>query len=112
MTLLLIDSKGKLRLMNVQDILYLQTSGFGGLDFYAFDERFKPLTSLQNWFTLLQNEGFMQLDRGTIVNVKKISSYDPNLRVVVVPTHEGNILIPFTENIQRELVSRLYSLIE
>ncbi len=112
MNLLLIDSKGKPRVMNVHDILYLQTNGFGGLYFYSFDERFKPISTLLDWCTFLQSEGFLQLDRGTMVNVRKISSYDPTLRVVTIPNHNGNIIIPFTENIRRNLAIELNSMNE
>lgn len=103
MILSLIDSKGNHRLLDTQDILYMQTNGSGELHFYAFDEQFRAFSTLKDWSLLLQADGFLQTDRGTIVNTRKINSYDPSLRVVTIPVLDGTVTIPFAENVRRKL---------
>jgi DNA-binding LytR/AlgR family response regulator len=56
---------------------------------------------------MLQNEGFIQTDRGTIVNARKIDSYHPSMRVVTIPWMDGKVSIPFSEKVQRKLEEEL-----
>ena len=107
MILLLIDSSGDYRLLSTQDIAYLQTNGQGELQFYTHDETYRPITLLKEWAALLKNEGFVQLDRGTIVNTRMIESLDPDLRVVTIPLMDGAVTIPFAEKVRRKLEKEL-----
>jgi len=107
MILPLIDSSSEHHLLNVQDIAYLQTNGHGELHFYAYDETYRPISLLKDWAMLLQNEGFVQMDRGTIVNTRKIELFDPNLRVVRIPLMDGAVTIPFAEKVRRKLEKEL-----
>lgn len=103
MFLPIVDSNGQYRLLNAQDILYLQTDSKGKLYFYTFDESYRAVSLLREWAELLLPEGFIQTDRGTIVNAKKIESYDPKLRVVTIPVKHGAIFIPIVDKERRKL---------
>lgn len=107
MILPLIDSSGEHRLLNVQDIAYLQTNGQGELHFYAYEGMYRPVTLLRDWAMLLQKEGFVQMDRGTIVNARMIESFDSQLRVVTIPLMGGAVTIPFAEKVRRKLEKEL-----
>ena len=107
MILLLIDSSGEYRLLSTQDIAFLQTNGQGELHFYAYDETYRPISLLKEWAMLLQKEGFVQMDRGTIVNTRKIESFDPDLRVVTIPLMDGAVSIPYAEKVRRKLEKEL-----
>lgn len=107
MILLLIDSSGDYRLLSTQDIAYIQTNGQGELQFYTHDETYRPISLLKEWAALLKNEGFVRLDRGTIVNTRMIESLDPDLRVVTIPLMNGAVTIPFAEKTRRKLEKEL-----
>lgn len=109
MILSLIDSSGEHQLLNARDIMYIQTNGQGELNFYAYEEKYRAVSTLRDWAVLLQNEGFIQTDRGTIVNARKIDSYDPRLRVITIPLMNGNVSIPFAEKARRKLEEELSS---
>ncbi|MFB9274153.1 LytTR family DNA-binding domain-containing protein [Cohnella cellulosilytica] len=103
MMLSLVDSNGDVCLVSIQDMVYLQMNGREGLQFYTDNGIYKALTATKDWATFLQDKGFLQLDRGTIVNVKKVAAYNSELRVVTVPTSEGNVLLPVAEKVQRQI---------
>jgi len=58
---------------------------------------------LRDWAALLQAEGFIQTDRGTIEKVRKIGSYNSKLRVVTIPTLNRAVSIPIAEKTRRKL---------
>lgn len=103
MFLLLINSRGELCTVDIQNLIYLQIDGAEGLRFYGFDCKFRALTTIRDWAILLQDHNFMQLDRGTVVNVEKIMRYISDLRVVTVHTSEGEVLLPVAEKVIRPL---------
>jgi len=107
MILLLINTSGEYRLLSTQDIAYLQTNGQGELHFYTYEEMYRPISLMKEWAKLLQTEGFVQTDRGTIVNTGMIESIDPNLRVVTIPLMDGAVAIPFAEKARRKLEKEL-----
>ncbi|WP_373232983.1 LytTR family DNA-binding domain-containing protein [Cohnella sp.] len=103
MMLSLVDSNGDICLIDIQDMVYLQMNGHEGLHFYTDNGIYRALTAAKDWAAFLQNKGFLQLDRGTIVNVKKVAAYNPELRVVTVTTSEGNVLLPVAEKVQKQI---------
>ena len=110
MILPLIDSSGKHRLLSTQDIAYLQTNGQGELQFYSNEGISRPIILLKDWAMLLEKEGFVQIDRGTIVNMRRIGSVDPNLRIVTIQLLDGVVSIPFAERMRRRLEKELGAL--
>lgn len=109
MILSLINSHGELCFLDARNILFLQTNGQGELYFYTYEEKYRAVSMLKDWGQLLQREGFMQVDRGTIVNTKKIEYMDPILRVVRIPLLDGAATIPFTEKVRSKLREELIS---
>ncbi|MFC4304390.1 LytTR family transcriptional regulator DNA-binding domain-containing protein [Cohnella boryungensis] len=103
MMLSLVDSNGDICLVDIQDMVYLQMNGHEGLHFYTDNGIYKALTAAKDWAAFLQDKGFLQLDRGTIVNVKKVAAYNSELRVVTVTTSEGNVFLPVAEKVQRQI---------
>jgi len=98
MILPLFDSHGNLNMVNVsEEILYLQTDGFGGLRFYSDRDELRALKLVEEWSDLLSREGFMRMDRGTIVNLKKVSDFDPKLGILEIRTADKRICLPATE---------------
>lgn len=110
MILPLINANGEHRWLNVEDIAYLQTNGQGKLHVYTYNETYRPISLLREWGVLLQKEGFLKIDRGTIVNVRMIESVDSNLRLVKVSLKSEVVSIPFAEKMLRQLEKRLDSL--
>jgi DNA-binding LytR/AlgR family response regulator len=103
MILPLLNSEGQYCLLDVQEIIYLQTNGRGELLLYSYDETYKMITMLRDWSTLLHKSGFIQMERGTVVNERKITSYDPHLHVVRILTSGGEVSIPVSEKIHRKI---------
>ena len=104
MILPLFDSHGNLNMVNVpEEILYLQTDGYGGLRFYSDRDELRAVKLIGEWSDLLSREGFMRVDRGTIVNLKKVSDFDPKLGILEIRTAEKRICIPTTELMLRQL---------
>jgi len=106
MILQVIASNGEHRILDVADIVYLQTDGYGEVLFYTFDDRYRAITRLGEWSELLREEGFLQTDRGTVVNTRKITSLDRSLRVIKVAMSEGDVNIPVSERAQKQLSKR------
>lgn len=103
MILALISPNGELCAVDVQDLIYLQVDSADGLRFYSYEGKFKALSAIKEWAALLQEQNFIQVDRGTIVNVGKVKEYNPHLRVVTVHTSEGEVLLPVAEKVIRPL---------
>jgi len=103
MILPLINANGEHCWLNVEDIAYLQTNGQGKLHVYTYNETYRPISLLREWGVLLQKEGFLKIDRGTIVNARMIESVDPCLRVVVISRAGGAVSIPYSEKVRAEL---------
>ena len=110
MILPLINSSGEHRLLNTQDIAYLQTNGQGKLHFYSNEGISRPMILLKDWAMLLEKEGFVQIDRGTIVNMGRIGSVDADLHVVTIPFLDSVVSIPFAERMRRRLEAELGAL--
>jgi len=107
MILPLINFEGEFCLLDTQDVLYLQTNGRGGLHFYTYEDEYKAVSMLKDWAALLQAEGFIRTDRGTIVNVRKIESYDPILHVMMIHTLHKTVRLPLTRVVRREQAEAL-----
>ncbi|MFB9274115.1 LytTR family DNA-binding domain-containing protein [Cohnella cellulosilytica] len=91
-------------MLDVADIVYLQTDGYGEVLFYTFDGKYRAITRLGEWSELLREKGFLQMDRGTVVNMRKIISLDRGLRVIKVAVSEGDVNIPVSERAQKQLL--------
>ncbi len=107
MLLPLLDSRGKHCLLDVQEIVYLQTNGAGELTIYSYDEKYKTISMVKDWSQFLQNAGFIRLDRGTVVNTRNINSFDPLLNVVRIQLSNGEVLIPASQKMQREIRAQM-----
>jgi DNA-binding LytR/AlgR family response regulator len=104
MILQVIASNGEHRMLDVADIIYLQTDGYGKVLFYTLDDKYRAITRLGEWSDVLRKEDFLQTDRGTVVNRRKITSLDRGLRVIKVAMSEGDLNIPISERAQKQLL--------
>jgi DNA-binding LytR/AlgR family response regulator len=105
----LLNSKGKYCLLDSQEIIYLQTNGAGELSIYSYDEEFKIISMVKDWSNLLHNAGFMRLDRGTVVNIMNIKSFDSLINVITIRLSSGEVLIPVSQKMLRELKAQIKS---
>jgi DNA-binding LytR/AlgR family response regulator len=99
----LINSKGQFCFLDVQKIIYIQTNGLGELIVHTYNDTYKFITILRDWSVLLRKSGFIQVDRGTVVNEKEIASYDSSLHVLKFHVQDGEVSIPVSEKIHRKL---------
>jgi DNA-binding LytR/AlgR family response regulator len=97
----LINSKGQISFLDVHKIIYIQTNRIGELIVHSYDDTYNVITTLRDWSVLLQSSGFMQVDRGTVVNEKEIVSYDPVLHVLRMQLFNGEVSIPVSDKIHR-----------
>ena len=103
MLLPLLNEKGEYRMLDVEEIVYLQTDGAGEVSIYSYEDKYRAISMVRDWYQLLQNSGFWQLDRGTVVNRKSIQSFDPELNVIAIRTNSGEIFIPISQKMQKEI---------
>ncbi|MBU5443488.1 LytTR family DNA-binding domain-containing protein [Paenibacillus sp. MSJ-34] len=68
-------------LIDVDDILYL-TIYKKGISIHTAHNVYEPLTTLEHWLKLLKPNGFDNLDRSNIVNLSKITWFDPYTNIV------------------------------
>lgn len=97
----LLSSIGEYCLLDVQEIVYLQTNGAGELTIYSNNERYRTINMVKDLALLLQDSGFIRLDRGTVVKTNSIKSFDPLLKVITIRTSSGEVLIPVSKKMQR-----------
>lgn len=75
-------SNGQVSWLSVKDILCCSTKEDGKITIHSKDGEFKMIKTLTEIETLLQDEGFVSLDKSNVVNKHKISGYDPCKKVV------------------------------
>lgn len=108
MILPLFDSYGNLSMVNVpEEILYLQTDGCGGLYFYSENYEYSAAKLVGEWESLLSNEGFLRIDRGTIVNMQKVSRFDPLLGILEMKTSSKRMTVPVATPLIRRVISKM-----
>lgn len=109
MILPLFDSHGNFKMINLsEEVLYLQTNGYGRLQFYTERSEYTAAQSVGEWADVLRGERFLRIDRGTIVNLNKISGFDSLLRVIEMRTANGGfVAIPVAEPMMKRLKMEL-----
>ncbi|CAH1216915.1 hypothetical protein PAECIP111893_04204 [Paenibacillus plantiphilus] len=90
-----------------EDVLYLQTDGGGRLLFHTFDKEYRALQGVEDWANYLHHRGFHRIDRGTIVNLRKIEVFDQELRVLILNTFDGAVSLPIAESMIKVLHEEL-----
>ncbi|MFC5469259.1 LytTR family DNA-binding domain-containing protein [Cohnella suwonensis] len=103
MLLGLLNDKGQCRLLDVGEILYMQTDGTGDLTIYSYDEKFRTISSAEDFAEFLREAGFVRTDRGTLVNMRQVEAYDPAQNVLRLRLKEGEVLVPAARNRRRIL---------
>lgn len=79
--------------------MYLQVDRNGGLIFYTERGAYTLIRKVEDWASLLEtmSANFMQVDRGTIVNLQKPWDFSSILRVLELQGDYNKILIPVSE---------------
>ncbi|MFC5404428.1 LytTR family DNA-binding domain-containing protein [Cohnella soli] len=103
MLLGLVNDQGQCRLLDVKEIVYMQTDGAGDLTIYSYDEKFRTISSAQDFAEYLREVDFVRTDRGTLVNMRRVETYDPAHNVLRLRTKEGEVLVPAARNRRRVL---------
>lgn len=103
------DGGYKILKMN-EDVLYLQRGGGEGLSFHTFEEKYKALQRVEDWAHYLHSIGFLRIDRGTIVNLRKVKEFNHELRVLVLKTSNGKVTLPVAESMIKVLLQELRGL--
>ncbi len=105
MNLPLFDREGICSFVNLTEkILYLQTNGYGKIRLYSGADEYRPVHTVEEWFKLLGQSGFVRVDRGTIVNLRKVCYFDPVLRILGMRTENGGqVVVPVAETMIRRL---------
>jgi len=106
------DEQGHVRLLHVtEEAVYLQAGRNGGLIFYTEHGAYTLIRKVEDWASWLETMGadFMQVDRGTIVNLQKPWEFSSELRVLELQGDRDKILIPVSERKVAKLRERTVS---
>jgi DNA-binding LytR/AlgR family response regulator len=103
----LLNSNGEFRLLDVQEIVYLQTNGSGEVMIYSYDDKYKMITKVKDLSLFLGDSGFMRTDRGTILNLERIDSFDGILNIVKLRTSNGEVIMPIAYKMQKQIKAYL-----
>ncbi len=112
MRLPLMNSRGEHRLLDVKEIVYLQTNGAGKMTIYSYDDEYKMISTVKDLSDLLQESGFLRTDRGTLVHPERVEAFDGILNIVKLRTMNGEIIAPVSSKAQKQIKSYLKSLKE
>ncbi|QMV42743.1 LytTR family DNA-binding domain-containing protein [Cohnella cholangitidis] len=107
MLLPLLNSNGEHRMLDVREIVYLQTNGAGELTIYSYDDEYKIISMVKDLSILLQDSGFIRTDRGTVVNMESIESFDGILNIVKLRTSNGEVIAPVSHKMQKQIKAYL-----
>jgi len=110
MLLPLLNSKGEHRLLDVREIVYLQTNGSGKMTIYSYDDEYKMITTVKELTGLLEDSGLLRADRGTMINPERVEGFDGFLNIVKLRTRNGEIITPVSGKNQKPIQSYLRSL--
>ncbi|BBI31355.1 LytTR family DNA-binding domain-containing protein [Cohnella abietis] len=105
MLLPMLNTKGDFCLLDAQNIVYLQTNGAGELAIYSYDEKYRVLSKVKDWTLLLQDAGFIRIDRGTVVNTRSIEAFDADLNVIKLRTSNGGLWVPVSRKMNQEVAN-------
>ncbi|WP_442951712.1 LytTR family transcriptional regulator DNA-binding domain-containing protein [Paenibacillus sp. GYB003] len=72
---------GKLEFVSLKDILCF-TIFQKKIMFYTDDHVYHSISSINDYYELTREHGFEMLDRNNVVQVDKITSYDPYQKIV------------------------------
>jgi len=112
MLLTLLNARGEHRLLDVKEIVYLQTNGAGKMTIYSYDDEYKIISTVKELSDLLQQSGFVRADRGTVVNPARVEAFDGILNIVKLRTRNGEVIAPVSGKAQKQIRSYLQSLRE
>jgi DNA-binding LytR/AlgR family response regulator len=107
MLLSLLNSRGEYRLLDVKEIVYLQTNGTGKMTIYSYDDEFKMISTVKEMSELLEDSGWFRTDRGTLLNPERIEQFDGILNIVKLRTSNGEIITPVSGRTQKQIRSYL-----
>lgn len=109
MRLTLRNSSGDFRLLEVREIVYLQTNGAGDVTIYSYDDEYKMISRVKDLSALLEDSGFIRTDRGTVINAESIVSFDGFLNIVKLRTSNGEVIMPVAYRTQKQIRAYLKS---
>jgi DNA-binding LytR/AlgR family response regulator len=109
MQLPLVSSSGEYRLLDVREIVYLQTNGLGEVTIYSYDDEYKIISMVKDLSFMLEESGFVRTDRGTVINTESIESFDGILNIVKLRTSNGEVIAPVSYKMQKQVKSYLKS---
>ncbi|MFC4599877.1 LytTR family DNA-binding domain-containing protein [Cohnella hongkongensis] len=112
MRLPLMNSRGEHRLLDVKEIVYLQTNGAGKMTIYSYDDEYKLISTVKELSDLLQESGFLRTDRGTLIHPERVEAFDGILNIVKLRTMNGEIIAPVSSKAQKQIKTYLKSLKE
>ncbi|QJD86480.1 LytTR family DNA-binding domain-containing protein [Cohnella herbarum] len=107
MKLPLVNSSGEYRLLDVREIVYLQTNGSGEVTIYSYDDKYKIISMVKDLSFMLEDAGFVRTDRGTVINTESIESFDGILNIVKLRTSNGEVVAPVTYKMQKQIKAYL-----
>ncbi len=112
MLLPLLSSSGEHRLLDVKEIVYLQTNGEGKLTIYSYDDEYKMISTIKELSDLLEESGFVRTDRGTLIHPERVEAFDGILNIVKLRTRNGEVITPVSGKAQKQIKNYLKSLNE
>jgi len=110
MLLPLLNSKGEHRMIDVKEIVYVQTNGSGKMTIYSYDDEFRMISTVKELSGLLQHSGMLRADRGTVINPERVEDFDGILNIVKLRTRNGEIIAPVSGKNQKQVLAYLKSL--
>ncbi|WP_027085818.1 LytTR family transcriptional regulator DNA-binding domain-containing protein [Cohnella panacarvi] len=98
MRILVKDTLGHIQWLQVsEETDYVQINSSGEILFYTEFGVFSLIRRIGEWASLLEAEGFLRVDRGTIINLKKAWLFDPEFRVLRLHSVQSKVHIPIAE---------------
>ncbi|MFC6549887.1 LytTR family transcriptional regulator DNA-binding domain-containing protein [Cohnella cellulosilytica] len=99
-------------MLDVKEIVYLQTNGAGRMTIYSYDDEYKMISTVKDLSDLLEESGFVRTDRGTLIHPKRVETFDGILNIVKLRTRNGEIIAPVSSKAQKQIMNYLKSLRE
>jgi DNA-binding LytR/AlgR family response regulator len=73
-------AQNTVHLLDVKNIIYI-TSDRNKITIQTHSAQYRPLLSLKDFYKLLNDKGFEQTDKSTIVQLRKITRFDPVTKI-------------------------------
>ncbi|WP_186438327.1 LytTR family DNA-binding domain-containing protein [Cohnella terricola] len=112
MLLSLLNGRGEHHLLDVREIVYLQTDGNGNITIYSYDDEYKMISTVKQLSGLLQQSGLVRTDRGTLINPNYLETFDGILGIIRLRTAIGEVIVPVPRKTQKQIMAYLKSVID